>query len=246
MVRSTTTADSDRMFLDCAPDDAVCNRYNSDEGVRTAWENLLKRFKARYPNKRMVLSTGAVTYKPVADQMAVFERILSLADGYFGETLTNDGAYFNDQPNAGKRTVLVTTMELASSLPTTERSSIRIFGMGDGTEPTQAQMDYGWAFFNLMRKGNWQFFSRVTKDAAGASLPEDVSRDEPVTGSADRGGDAADSRTCGVAISLRRSLTSTSPTPPSASLCRQRVICHYKNSLGQTVTSPLTLQSFAH
>ena len=29
-------------------------RYNTDEGVRTAWENLLRRFKARYPNKRIV------------------------------------------------------------------------------------------------------------------------------------------------------------------------------------------------
>jgi hypothetical protein len=32
-------------------------------------------------------------------------------------------------------------------------------------------VDYAWAFFNLLRKGELQFFSRVTKDAAGNWQP---------------------------------------------------------------------------
>ena len=233
----------DRMFLDCAPDDAVCNRYNSDEGVRTAWENLLKRFKARYPNKRMVISSGPVTYKPVADQMAVFKRILSLADGYFGETLTNDGAYYNDQPNAGKRTVLVTTMELASWLADNGKIFYPNLGMGDGAEPTQAQMDYGWAFFNLMRKGDWQFFSRVTKDAAGTWLPKtypemNLSLGQPTEVATQQVPNVwRRDFTEAIAYVNLSDATVSIPLPATGG--------PYKNSLGQTVTSPLTLQSFS-
>jgi hypothetical protein len=233
----------DRMFLDCAPEDAICNRYNTDEGVRTAWENLLRRFKARYPNKRMVISTGPVTYKPVADQMAVFERILSLADGYFNETLTNDGAYYNDQPNAGKRTVLVTTMQLASWLADNGKIFFPNLGMGDGVEPSQAQVNYGWAFFNLMRKGDWQFFSRVTKDSSGNWVPRTYPEMNLVLGQPT---EVATQQSPNV---WRRNFTNAiayvNLSDASVSIPLPSTGGPYRNSLGQTVNSPLTLASFS-
>ena len=232
-----------RMYLDCAAGDAVCNRYNTDEGMRTAWENLLRRFKARYPNKRMVISTGPVTYKPVADQMAVFQRILSLADGYFNETLTNDGAYYNDQPNAGKRRVLVTTMQLASWLADNGKIFFPNLGMGDGVEPSQAQVDYGWAFFNLMRKGDWQFFSRVTKDASGIWVPRTYPEMNLVLGQPT---EVATQQSPNV---WRRDFTNSiayvNLSDASVSIPLPSTGGPYRDSLGQTVNSPLTLASFS-
>ena len=234
----------DRMYNDCAPGDSVCNRYNTDEGVRTAWENLLRKFKARYPNKRIVISAGPVTYKPVAEQMALFERILSLADGYFGETLTNDFAYFNDQPNSGKRTALVTTMQLADWLADNGKVFFPNLGMSSGAEPTQAQVNYGWAFFNLMRKGEWQFFSRVTKDPSSGfwvprKYPEmDLALGQPT--------EEATQQSPNV---WRRTFTSAiayvNLSDASVSIPLPSTGGPYKNSLGQTVTSPLTLGTFS-
>jgi hypothetical protein len=233
----------DRMFLDCAASDAVCNRYNSDEGVRTAWENLLRRFKARYPNKKMVISTGPDPYKPIADQMTVFQRILSLADGYFCETLTNDGAYFDTLPNANKRNVLLTTLPLASWLADNGKVFYPNLGMGIPGDVTQAQTNYGWAFFNLMRKGDWQFFAKVTKDASGSWVPKTYAEmNLPL-------GPPTEVATQQLPNVWRRNFTNAiayvNLSDAAVSIPLPSTGGPYKNSLGQTVTSTLTLQSFS-
>jgi hypothetical protein len=43
--------------------------------------------------------------------------------------------------------------------------------MGDTTQPTRSEMNYAWAFFNLVRKGNLQFFAKVTQDSTGLWQP---------------------------------------------------------------------------
>jgi hypothetical protein len=233
----------DRMFLNCAANDAVCTRYNTDEGVRTAWENFLRRFKARYPNKRMVISSGPVTFKPVADQLAVFKRIFALADGYFGETLTNDGAYWNDQPKDGKRTALMTTLQFASWLADNGKLFYPNLGMGDGVEPTPAQVAYGYAFFNLMRKGPWQIFSTVTKNAGGTVAPETYPEMFLSPGAATEAATQASPNV------WRRTFTNAiayvNLSDAAVSIPLPSTGGPYKNSLGQAVTSPLTLQSFS-
>jgi hypothetical protein len=232
----------DRMYLDCAPADPVCNRYNTDEGVRTAWENMIRRFKARYPNKRLVISSGPVTYKTIAEQTAIFQRILSRADGYFGETLTNDFAYFNDQPSAGKRTALLATMQLASWLADTNKVFFPNVGMTGGPEPTQSQMDYAWAFFNLLRKGDWQFFSRVTKDTSGNWVPRKYAEMTLPLGQPAEPATEQQPNVWRRAFTNAIAYVNLSDTPVSISLPPGGP---FKNSLGQTVSSPLTLTSFS-
>jgi hypothetical protein len=233
----------DAMRITCRPGDAVCTRYTTDEGVRTAWENLLRRFRARYPNKRLVISTGPVTYKPVAEQMALFQRILSLSGGYFCESLTNTFAYWDSQPNDAKRIALVTTMQLASWLADTNKVFFPNYGMTAATEPTQAQTDYGWAFFNLMRKGSMQFFSKLTKDASGNWAPRtypemNVSLGQPT--------EVATQQSANV---WRRTFTNAiayvNLSDAAVSIPLPSTGGPYKNSRGNTVDSPLTLGSFS-
>jgi Hypothetical glycosyl hydrolase family 15 len=57
--------------------------------------------------------------------------------------------------------------ELRYTVPKQMGEHIKVFfpniGLTTVREPTQTEMDYAWAFFNLMRKGDWQMFSRITK-----------------------------------------------------------------------------------
>lgn len=224
------------------PADPVSVRYSTDEGVRTAWENMLTRFKARYPHKKMVISTGPVTFVPTATQMTVFQRILSLSDGYFSEGLTNDGVYWDVDSNAGKRVALVTTMELASWLADNNLVFYPNLGLADGVEPTQARTDYGWAFFNLMRKGDLQFFSKVTKDPSESWRPEIYPEMNLYVG------EPTEVATQQATNVWRRDFTQAiayvNLSDASVNITLPIVGRPFKNSLGQTVTSPLTLPSF--
>jgi hypothetical protein len=231
------------MGIDCAMGDPVCHRYTTEEGVVTAWENLLRRFKARYPNKKILISTGPMTYVAVDKQMAVFQRILSLADGYFGETLTDDFAYFKDQPSSGRRLALQTTMQLAGWLADTGKVFFPNVGMSGGAAPTQAQMDYAWSFFNLMRKGDRQFFSKVTKDSSGNWVPMNYPEMSLLVGQ------PTEVPTQIIPDVWRRDFTGaiayvnladapvSIPLPPAGG--------RFTNSLGQVVSWPLTLDSFS-
>ena len=160
------------MSLNCAALDPICNKYKTAQGVQDAWIHMLQRFKAKYPNRNIVINTGPNTYQSVSTQMASFQNVLSHAAGYFSESLTSDHVYWSTQPNSGKRTALVTTLQLASWLADNNKIFFPNLGMADGAEPTQTATDYAWAFFNLMRKGDWQLFSKVTKDSSGNWQPE--------------------------------------------------------------------------
>src|SRR4030095_15197817 len=160
-----------RMHINCAPSDAVCNRYNSDSGVQSAFKHMFDRFKARWPNKRILISTGTLSYMTPSQQLPWMEDVLSHADGYFSEGLTNDHVYWNSQPNADKRNALQAELQLADWLAANSKYFFPNLGMSDGQQPTQAQKNYGYAFFNLLRRGSLQFYSQVMKDSSGNYQP---------------------------------------------------------------------------
>ena len=128
-------------------------KYTTDAGVQSAFKHMFDRFKARWPNKRILVSTGTLSYLTPAQQLPFMEDVLSHADGYFSEGLTNDHAYWNSQPNSDKRNAPqghATTGRLAGGkrqifLPQSWAWAI-------GTQPTQAETNYGYAFFNLLRR----------------------------------------------------------------------------------------------
>ena len=103
-----------RQYINCAH--AVCQRYTTDAGVQSAFKHLLDRFKARWPNKKILISTGTLSYMAPSQQLPWMQDVLSHADGYFSEILTNDHAYWNDQPNSSKRNALEATLQLADWL----------------------------------------------------------------------------------------------------------------------------------
>jgi hypothetical protein len=226
----------------CGANNPVCTRYSTNEGVRTAWENMLTRFKARYPNKRIIINTGPVTYKTVAEQLAIMQRILSKADGYFSEFLVNDNAYWNDQSKSGKRTALYATMAFADWLAQQNKVFFPNNGPGTQSEPTPAANDYSWAFFNLMRQGSWQFYAR-NNIVGGAWTPEiypEMTR--PL-------GTATEVATQISTDVWRRTFTNAiayvNLSDASVSIPLPATGDPYKNSLGQPVNSPLTLGSFS-
>ena len=230
-----------RQYINCAPNDSACQQYNSDAGVQTAWKHMLDRFKARWPNKRILINTGPLTYMAPSQQLPWEKDVLSHSDGYYSESLTNDHAWWNSQPNPDKRNALNATLQLADWLAANGKYFFPNLGVGDGGQPTQAQTNYAYAFFNLVRSGNKQFFSKVTKDGSGNWQP----RTYPEMPLLLNG--ALETRQQIATNVYRRKFTkaiayvnigdsSTQITLPAGV---------WKNSLGQVVGSPLTLASFS-
>jgi hypothetical protein len=226
------------MALNCAAADPICNKYRTAQGVQDAWIHMLDRFKAKYPNRNIVINTGPTTYQSVSTQMASFKNVLSHAAGYFGESLTSDHVYWSTEPNSGKRTALITTLQLASWLADNNKIFFPNLGVADGAEPTQAATDYAWAFFNLMRKGDWQFFSKVTKNWQPEKYPEmDRPLGQPL--------EVAVEFSPGVyrrAFQHAIAYVNISDNSIAINLPTDST---YQNSLGQLVNSPLTLRSFS-
>jgi hypothetical protein len=54
------------MNINCATNDTVCQKYTTDAGVQTAWKTLLDKFHQYYPNKRVLVSTGTLSYIALA------------------------------------------------------------------------------------------------------------------------------------------------------------------------------------
>lgn len=160
-----------RAEIQCAPRDTVCLRYTTDEGVQSAWEKLLGKLRSRWPNIRVALNSGPVVYRSVEVQMEAFRRVFAHTDGYFSECLVDAHCYWQPQAKADKRVALRTTMALADWLAAQNKIFFPNLGMYDNEEPQQSVVDYAWAFFNLVRNGDRQFFSRVTKDASGMWQP---------------------------------------------------------------------------
>ena len=96
-------------------------------------------------------------------------------------------SYWNSQPNSNKRNALEATLQLADWLAANGKYFFPNLGMGDGKQPTQAETNYGFAFFNLMRRGNLQFYSQVMKDSGGLLAAEGLPGNEFATGPAIRG-----------------------------------------------------------
>jgi hypothetical protein len=236
-----------RMSINCASNDAICQKYTTDTGIQTAWKALFDKFHQYYPKKIILVSTGTLSYMTPGQQLPWIEDVLSHADGYFSEYLTNDHAYWNNQSNADKRNALQATLQLADWSAANGKYFFPNIGMGDGIQPTQAQVNYGFAFFNLLRSGNKQFFSILTKDSSNTcsggcwqpriypeqTLPlgQPLETRQQISPNVYR-------RTFEQAIAyVNLSDAQTSISLPAGT--------SYKNSLGQTVASPLILSSFS-
>lgn len=231
-----------RQYINCAPNDAICQRYTTDAGVQSAFKHMFDRFQARWPNKRIMVSTGTLCYMTPSQQLPWMKDVLSHADGYFSEILTNDHAYWKGQPNSRKRNALQATLELADWLAANGKYFFPNLGMSDRKQPTQAETNYGFAFFNLMRRGNSQFYSQVMKDATGLWQPrtfpemnlplgQPLEERQQISPNVYR-------RTFEQAIAY----VNLSDNPISINLPPG---ANYKNSLGQAISSPLTVASFS-
>ena len=93
-----------------------CAPYKTDAGMQAAWKHMLDRWRSRWPNKKILVSTGPVSYQTPEVQLPRFTDVLAHSDGYFSESLTSDHVYWSGQPNNQKRNALETTMQLADWL----------------------------------------------------------------------------------------------------------------------------------
>ena len=218
-----------------------CAPYKTDAGMQAAWKHMLDRFKARWPNKKILVSTGPVSYQTPAVQLPRFTDVLAHSDGYFSESLTSDHVYWSGQPNDQKRNALETTMQLADWLAVNDKYFFPNLGPGDGIEPTQAEVNYGYAFFNLMRAGTKQFFAMIVKDGSGNWQPEVYPEMTLALGT------SLEARTqISTNVYRRRFASATAYVNLSDSSTNITLpVGTNKNSLGATVASPLTLPSFS-
>jgi hypothetical protein len=230
-----------RQHINCAPNDAICQKYTTDAGVQSAFRHMFDRFKARWPNKRILISTGTLCYMTPSQQLPWMEDVLAHADGYFSESLTNDHSYWNSQPNSSKRNALQATLQLADWLAAHGKYFYPNLGMSDGKQPTQAEFNYGYAFFNLLRQGDKQFFSFILINSSGQWQPRVIPEMTlPL-------GNPLETRQQIMTNVYRRifaqaiAYVNLSDLAVSISLPAGT----WKNSLGQVVSSPLTLASFS-
>jgi hypothetical protein len=230
-----------RMHINCAADDAVCQKYNTDSGVQTAWKTLLDKFHQYYPSKKVLVSSTTLSYMTPATQLAFMEDVLSHSDGYYSECLVNDLCYWNSQPNNDKRNALNATLQLADWCAAKGKYFFPVLGQSAVAQPTQAQFNYGYAFFNLLRQGDKQFFSFILINSSGQWQPRVIPEMTLPLGNALETRQQISpnvyrrSFTQGIAyVNLSDSQVSI-PLPAGT----------YKNSLGQAVNSPLILSSFS-
>ena len=226
--------------INCASGDAVCTRYTSHSGMRGAWKHMLDRWRTRWPNKKIFVNTGPVSYQTPAEQLPRMQDVLAHADGYFSESLTNDHVYWSEQPNDQLRNGLEATMLLADWLADNGKFFFPNLGPGDGVEPTQKESDYGYAFFNLMRKGDRQFYSQICKDEDGNWVPEiypemTLALGEPLEGRTQ------------ISMNLYRRKFQKATAYCNLSDNKVSIILPEntnKNSRGESVVAPLTLDPF--
>jgi hypothetical protein len=226
--------------INCGLNNPVCSKYTTDAGVQTAFKHLFDRFHAKYPNKRILVNTGPLSYMTPAQQLPWMEDVLSHADGYYSEYLTNDYAYWNNQPNGDKRNALNATMQLADWLAANGKYFYPNMGEGGGAAATQTQINYGWAFFNLLRSGDKQFFSTVTKDASGNWQPRTYPEQNLLLGNA-----LEKRQQIWPNVYRRRFERATAYVNISDSqVAISLPVGTWINARGQIVSSPLTLGSF--
>jgi hypothetical protein len=230
-----------RRYINCAPNDAICQKYTTDAGVQSAFKHMFDRFKARWPNKRIMVSTGTLSYLTPSEQLPFMENVLSHTDGYFSECLVNNLSYWNSQPNNDKRNALKATLQLADWCAANGKYFFPVLGQSAVAQPTRAQFNYGYAFFNLLRQGDKQFFSFILINSSGQWQPRVIpemtrplgnpleTRQQIMTNVYRRIFEHAIAY-----VNLSDSAVSISLPPGTRT-----------NSLGQAVISPLTLASFS-
>jgi len=159
--------------IDCAPGDAICERYTTDEGMQSAWVHMLTRLKKRWPQVRVIVSSGPKPFVDVDVQLAAFKRVLAAADGYYSEGLTDrHHHYLKTATGAERRANLEMILRLAAWLSEQGKIFMPIEGQDSGVPPTQADTDYAFAFFNLLRtSSDRQFFAKVSIDRDGQWVP---------------------------------------------------------------------------
>jgi hypothetical protein len=159
--------------IDCAPGDAVCERYTTDEGMQSAWVHMLTRVKKRWPQVRIIVSTGPQPFVDPAVQLASTKRVLAASDGYYSEGLTDrHHGYLKTATGPERRASLEMTLQLAAWLSEQGKVFMPIEGQDDDIPLSQGDTDYAFAFFNLLRTtSDRQFFGKVDKDEDGQWVP---------------------------------------------------------------------------
>ena len=127
--------------INCAANDIFCTRYGTDEGMQAAWVHMLTRLRQRWPQVRIIISSGPNTYTDPDRQMAAFRRVLSVVDGYYSESLTDRHSYWKEAAPAEKRIALGTTMQLAAWLAANNKVFMPMEGQDDGIALTQDDTD---------------------------------------------------------------------------------------------------------
>ncbi len=161
--------------IDCGPGNPACNQYTTDAGMQDAWVKMINKVKQRWPQVKMIISTGPKTYLAQGTQMDAFKKVLGAADGYYGESLTDRFTYWNTASGNEKRTALKTTLSLGQWLAANGKVFFTMEGQEQDGRLTEEDTEYSFAFFNLFRKtGSPQFYGQLTKvDEFGNWIPEE-------------------------------------------------------------------------
>lgn len=227
--------------INCAGGDAVCTRYTSDEGVQSAWKHMLDRWKAKWPNHRIFVNTGPTCYEAPEAQLPRMKDVLAHADGYYSESLTSDHVYYSEQPPDQLRNAMEATMQLADWLAQNDKYFFPNLGTDtDGSEPTQEETDYAYAFFNLMRRGNKQFYSQAKVDVNGIWAPTVYPEMELALGQAL--GERTQISTNLYRRKFAKATAYVNLRDDKVSISLPEAV--NKNSLGANIASPLLLNSF--
>ena len=234
-----------RQNINCGVNNPECTRYTTDTGMQAAWKTLLDKFHQYFPNKIILVSTTENPELTPAQQLPWKEDVLSHSNGYFSEYLTNNHAYWGNQSNTNKRNALYFGLQMADWCASHGKYFYPNLGMGDGNEPTQSQINYGFAYFNLSRDGNRQFFTIVTKDNSNnctggcwqpRTYPEqNLDQGQPIE-------NRVEIQTNVWRRTFKNSIAYVNLSDNSVSIMLPTGT--WRNSFGQVISSPLTLTSF--
>lgn len=230
------------MSITCAGGDAVCTQYTSDAGVQAAWIHMLDRWNSKWPNKKLIISGGPNTFESPATQLVYQKAVLAHAAGLYIEGLTDRHSYFagGASTSAAKRNYLETIMGLADWLADNGKYFIPNMSPENGVTISQDDTNYNYAFFNLLRRGDLQFYGQTTKDASDlwqpAIYPEMNLR---------LGAPLEDRTTIATNVYRRKFQYATSYVNLSDSSTNVTLTEPInKNSLGANLSSPLAIASF--
>lgn len=226
--------------ITCGASNPICDTYTTDAGVQAAWKNLGDKWRAAYPNKKLIISGGANTFESTATQLAYMTDVLAHVDGFYTETLTDRHSYFAGSAGSAKRLNLLTTLQLADWLAANNKYFIGSMSPEGSDTISQDDVNYAWAFFNLLRNGNKQFYGHILKDAGGLWKPTEYAEMTIPLGAP-----LEDRTEISTNVFRRRFANATAYVNLSDSSTNVTLTeAINKNSLGTTLTSPLAIGSF--